>query len=261
MDDMGQIADRFAAIARGMVDQSAAVAQQVFTKTNPETTNPEKTNPETTDPAADPQGRSASGTFTAANAVASMAELVDIAVRGSVATARIPLQTEPDRNVLLAADHVASVLGRGVSQATEVISDATRDMEQNGFDKDRIAESTVRLASLAMLRGAEIMQTIAAGPGRYRDPSLSSDEFTVTPDPDHDRLLEMVTLARPDVDENIAHIVRFIPADRILLRNNGTFRLTANSAGIPSGVYQGTVRVSRVADPEEHQLIEVLFAL
>ncbi|MDF2823208.1 MAG: hypothetical protein K0R68_616 [Mycobacterium sp.] len=242
MDDMRLMAERLAEIARGVVNDSAGVAQEVFAKTNP------------------PDG-STPGTFTAGDAINSMTRLVDIAVGAGVAMARVPLQTEPDRQTMLVADNVASVIGRGVTQASRLIADTTKDIEQNGFSRDRVAESTVRLAGLAMLRGAEIIQTVAAGPGMYRGPTLTSDEFTVAPDADHDRTLELVTLARPGVDEDIAHAVRFIPADRILLKGQSTFRLTANTAGIPSGIYQGTVTVSPTDDPGTGHEVEVLFAL
>jgi hypothetical protein len=246
MDDMRQVVNRFAEVARVMVNDSAAVAQEVFGKTNP---------PD------DPAGKPVAGSFTAADAAASMARLVDIAVQGSVALARIPLTTPVDRNVLLAADNVASVIGRGVTQATQVVTEMATDVADKGFDKDRLAHSTVRLASLAMLRGAEVLQTVAAGPGQYRDPTRSSDEITVDPDSTHDRLLELVTLARPNVSENLAHLVRFDPADRVLRMKETTFRLIANSAGIPSGVYRGTVKLTHIDDPEQHTSVEVLFAL
>lgn len=244
MDDMRLVANRFAEVAKDMINKSADVAQDVFDKTNPK----------------DTQEQATAGSFTAAEAVASMAKLVDIAVSGSIAMARIPLQTKPDRNLLLATDHVASVVGRGAGQAARIVTDAAKDIEKDGFKKDRWAESAARLANIAMLRGAEIVQTIAAGPGMYRDPSLTSDEYTVDLDNDHDRLLTLTKAARPGIEENIAHQVGFVPSDRVLRKGHNKFQLTANSAGLPSGVYLCQIDISHF-DKRDPSRVEVLFAL
>lgn len=244
MDDMRLVANRFAKVAKDMVNESAAVAVDAFAKTNPKET-----------------GDAAPASFTAQDAVASMTRLVDIALRGSIAMARIPLQIAPDPNMMLAADHVAAVTGRGITQASRVLSNAAEDIERNGIHKDALAQTSVRLANIAMLRSAEIAQTIAAGPGRYQDPHLISDDFPIDPDPDNDRRLALTELGRPKFEENIAHIAVFDPADGLLAKGTSTFKLIANSAGIPSGVYQGTVQVFRLDQKEPDATIEVLFAL
>ncbi|MCW2687748.1 MAG: hypothetical protein JWR37_2638 [Mycobacterium sp.] len=240
MDDPKVIAARVAKEATETVDDAAKVATDAFNKIN----HPEQY-----------------GEYTAKEATRSVFELARIAIKGAADMARIPLQTQPDPRVMLLADHITTVVRRGLLEATQVASDACDLVDDDKFDKDEWVKSGVKFAHITMLRGAEIAQTIAAGPGAYADTVLTSDPITVDPR-NFDRTLRVESLGRHAVpNENIAALVGFDPADGILLANATSFRLVANSAGIPSGVYEGRVRLCKVGSDIVDDTKEVSFPL
>ena len=240
MTDPKIIAARVAKEATETVDDAAKVATQAFNKIN----HPQQY-----------------GEYTSKEAAKSAFELARIAIKGAADLARIPLQTPPDPHVMLLADHIATVVRRGLLEATQVASDAWDLVDANKFEKDEWVKSAVKLTNVAMLRGAEIAQTVAAGPGDYADTVLTSDPITVEAK-NYDRVLKVKSLGRPAVpNENIAKLVGFEPSDGILLAAATTFKLVANSAGIPSGAYVGVVElyVPGTVTPETTE--QVLFAL
>lgn len=224
MDDPKVIAAKIAARASATVDEAAKVAVDAATKIN----DSDKTN------------------YTADDAAASLFEMTRIAIRGIADIARIPLQTQPDPKVLLLADHLSTVVRRGLLEASQVAEDsvAAFSAKKDVFDREEWLTSAIKLTRIGMLRGAEIAQTIAAGPGAYKDPVLISDDIPVKKVQPWDRTMTATSLCRKDVpNENICGLVSFEPADGRLLANAKTFRLVVNSAGIPSGVYVGEVKL------------------
>ncbi|MCZ8379047.1 hypothetical protein O6P37_09255 [Mycobacterium sp. CPCC 205372] len=224
MDDPKVIAAKVAARASATVDEAAKVAIDAATRINDD----DKTN------------------FTPDDAAKSLFEMTRIAIRGAADIARIPLQTPPDPKVLLLADHVSTVVRRGLLEASQVAEEALAAFtdKKDVFDRDEWLTSAIKLTRISMLRGAEIAQTIAAGPGAYKDPVLTSDDIPVKKVQPWDRILTATSLCRKDVpNENICGLVGFIPADARLPANATTFRLVVNSAGIPSGVYVGEVKL------------------
>ncbi|MDO3637659.1 hypothetical protein [Mycolicibacterium arseniciresistens] len=225
MDDPKVIAAKIAARASATVDEAAKVAVDAANKINDnDTTN-----------------------FTPDDAAASLFEMTRIAIRGASDIARIPLQTAPDPKVLLLADHLSTVVRRGLLEATRVAEDslAAFSAKKDFFDRDEWLTSAIKLTRIGMLRGAEIAQTIAAGPGAYGNPVLTSDPIPVEDIRTWDRTLTAKSLCRKDVpNEDICGLVSFEPADARLLANATTFRLVVNSAGIPSGVYVGEVTMT-----------------
>lgn len=228
MDDPKVIAAKIAARASATVDEAAKVAIDAANKINDnDTTN-----------------------FTPDDAAASLFEMTRIAIRGASDIARIPLQTQPDPKVLLLADHLSTVVRRGLLEATRVAEDslAAFSAKKDVFDRDEWLTSAIKLTRIGMLRGAEIAQTIAAGPGAYTNPVLHSDDIPVKQVQPYDRTLVAKKLYREDVpNQDIAHLVSFEPTDGRLLANARTFRLVVNSAGIPSGVYVGDLELLHAA--------------
>jgi hypothetical protein len=238
MDDPKVIAARLAKEATDTIDDAAKVATDAFDKINADA-------------------------YTANEAAKSLFELTRVMIKGAADIARIPLQTPPDPRVLLLADHITTVVRRGLLEATQVASDAWDliDSDDNDFDRDEWVMSAVKIARIGMLRGAEIAQTIAAGPGAYADPVLSSDAINIPPR-NYDRRLQVVSMGRPDVpNENIAKLVSFDLANGILPANSESFRMVTNSAGIPSGVYVGTVEAYTLDTKTLDDSVEVSFAL
>ena len=222
MDDPKVIAARVAKEATEAVDEAAKVATDAFNKIN----SPDEY-----------------GEYTPKDAAKSVFDLARIAITGAFDMARIPLQTQPDPRVMLLADHITTVVRRGLLEATQVASESWDLFDDGDFDRDEQVKSAVKIAHIALLRGAEIAQTVAAGPGAYADTVLTSDPITVDPK-NYPRKLQVANLGRPAVpNENIKALVSFDPPDGILPTNATEFRLVANSAGIPSGVYVGKVEL------------------
>ena len=221
MDDPMAIATRYATIARKMVNDVAEVAIDAFNKID------------------DTSG----STYSAEDAIESVARLASIAVTGGSALARIPLQIQPNNGPMLVADQVASVVARALSDGTAVAGDAAQKANA-GTLKDNWVDSAVTLTGMAMLRAAEAAEAIGAGPGLLADPEMRFGPYVIQgADAKEEVVLKMAHLGRPGVDEDIAGIVRFEPDGGVLKagRKKREFWLTINTAGIPSGIYRGTV--------------------
>jgi hypothetical protein len=241
-DDPKTIAAKYAKEVNETIDGAAQVATDAYAKIN-----------------AQPP------TYGTQDAIKSLFDLTKVALKGAADIARIPLQTKPDPRVLLLADHISTVVRRGLLEATQVAEDATTliDKDPTGVDRNELVKSAVKVARIGMLRSAEIAQTIAAGPGAYADPVLYSDDIPIDGKP-YDRTLTVTSMARKAVPkEDITKQVGFDLSNGILPANMDSFRMVANSAGLCSGVYTGQVEAHRLDtnQPDDTVTVEVSFAL
>ncbi|MGA8544194.1 MAG: hypothetical protein WB785_02905 [Mycobacterium sp.] len=221
-----------------MVDDATQVAIDAFNKTN-----------------------GTSGPFTQNDAIEAMTQLASIAITGGSSLARIPLQIQPDYRPMLVADEVASVVQRALTDAAAVAEDAAKKINAGTF-KDHWADTAVKLTSMAVLRTAEAAEAIGAGPGDLANPVMKFGPFKISAVNTKDVLvLKMKKLARAGVDENIAGLVKFTPTKGVLKAGaiKREYWLVINTAGIPSGVFQGEVRVSinKVDQPKLAQQVLV----
>ena len=111
MDDPKVIAGKYAKEINEAIDDAAQVATDAYEKIN-----------------AEPPA------YETKDAIKTLFDLTRIAIRGAADIARIPLQTKPDPRVLLLADHVSTVVRRGLLEATQVAAEAA-----NVIDKDPMA--------------------------------------------------------------------------------------------------------------------------
>jgi hypothetical protein len=223
-NDPMDIADRYATVSRKMVNDAAQVAIDAFNKIN---------------------GSGASTpSYTAGDAIRSMTKLANIAITGGSALARIPLQIRPNSDPMKVADQVATVIARGLADATAVAGDAAEKIDAGTF-RNQWVDSAITLTGMATFRAAEVAEAIAAGPGVLADPRVRFGPFKIDiPNTADDLILKMAKLSRPDVDENIADLVRFEPAGGVLKAGvTREFSLSIDSTGVPSGVFRGEVKV------------------
>lgn len=258
MDDPQAIADRFRAVAHTIVAETAAVAEDAFAQINKNAnTNPVPVQGDNGQAQADAEG-DGDANYTAGDAVKTLSSFFKVAVTGAINLARVPLQSQPENQPMLMADHLATVAARSAADVDRVAHDAAALIDKNAFTQNRWVDTAIKLTNIAMIRGAEVIETVGAGPGRYGHPDKASDPIPVEPDPDKDRTLEVVRLGRLGVDEDIRALVRFGPADSIVIQGNDTLllrgkskvTLTVNAAGIPSGLYLGAIKVAG-ADSEQ----------
>jgi hypothetical protein len=230
MDDPMVIAARYGMVAHKLVNDAAKVVDDAFGKINK---------------VDDKNQPSDKGPFTAGDAIVTLSRLMTIAATGAIGFARIPLQIQAEKGPLLLADHIATVAAIAVSDAEKVTEDFAESLDDIQFpqnQKAQLVESAIKLTSIGMIRGAEVLETVVAGPGRYRDPVFTSDPIDITPK-NHDRELRVLKMGRQAVSgEDIAKLVEVIPKDRILAAGGRTFQLRVNAAGIPSGVFVGVVQ-------------------
>ena len=240
MDDPMVIAARYATIARKMVNDAAQVAIDAFDKIN----------------------KTGGSTYTAADAIESMTTLAGIAISGGSALARIPLQIQPDNGPMLVADEVAAVITRALTDATAVAGDAAEEINDGTFRANWV-DSAVALTGMAVLRAAEVAEAIGAGPGVLADPVMKFGPYQINgANPADELVLKMDKLRRPTVDEDIAGIVQFIPAGGVLKAGKPKkFSLVINSAGIPSGVFRGTVKVLKNGAVQQGLAVQVIVNL
>jgi hypothetical protein len=241
MDDPTTIANRYATISRKMVNDAAQVAIDAFHKINQ-------------------KGGSA---YTAADAIKSMTTLADIAVAGGSALARIPLQSQPDNRAMLVADEVAAVVTQGLTEATEVAGAAAQNINDGTF-RDKWVDSAVALTGMAVLRAAEAVEAIGAGPGVLADIRKEFGPYTIENVNLNDELvLKMKCLARPDVGKDIAHLVHFKPDGGVLKagRSDNKFTFEINRTGIPSGIFRGEVDVCQTGIAKSIQTLPVIVDL
>ena len=240
MDDPKSIATRYATITRKMVNGAAQVAIDAFNQINGITP----------------------GGFSPEKAIESMTQLAGIAITGASELARIPLQIQPDNGAMLVADEVASVIQTALTDAAAVAGDAAEKFNAGTF-KDEWADSAVTLTGMAVLRAAEIAEAIGAGPGVLADPLMKFGPYPINGANKADELvLKMGKLARPTVDEDIGGIVQFIPAEGVLKAGEAKeFSLVINSAGIPSGIFRGKVKVLKNGAVQPGLAVQVIVNL
>ena len=233
MDDPIVIAARYGAVAHKIVNDAAKVVDDAFGKIN-------KVN--------DQNQPDDKGPFTAGDAIATISRLLTVAATGAIGFARIPLQIQSEKGPLLLADHIATVAAIAISDAEQVTENLAKSVDDDEFpqnQKAKLVESAIKLTSIGMIRGAEVLETVVAGPGRYKDPVFTSDPIRVTT-LTRDRELRVVSMRRQAVPgEDITKLVQVIPDDRILRSGEETFQLRVNAAGIPSGVFVGVVQPCR----------------
>ena len=240
MDDPKVIAGKYATEINEAIDDAAQVATDAYEKIN-----------------AEPPA------YETKDAIKTFFDLTRIAIRGAADIARIPLQTKPDPRVLLLADHVSTVVRRGLLEATQVAAEAANVIDKDPMapDRNELVTSAVKIARIGMLRSAEIAQTIAAGPGAYADPVLLSDDIEIAP-VNYDRTLKVHKLGRQAVpNEDVAKLVSVDLPNGLLPANMGSFRMVANSAGLPSGVYVGEVKAHPLDKDSPVNTVQVSFAL
>src|ERR1700749_1253949 len=223
MDDPKAIASRYATITRKMVHDATQVAIDAFDMINNK--KPHK--------------------YKSKDAIKSIYELADIAITGGAELARLPLQVQPDNRPMLVVDEVASVVQTALTDVAEIAGDAAEKIEKGKF-KDKWVDSAIMLTSVAVLRTAEAAEAIIAGPGVLADPVKECGAYTVPGATNADEVVvKMQKLARPGVDENIAGLAKFTPANGVLAKNTAkAFSFTINRAGIASGMYKAEISVS-----------------
>jgi len=239
-DDPKTIAAKYAKEVNETIDGAAHVANDAYEKIN---ANPPM--------------------FGTQDAIKSLFDLTKVAIKGAADIARIPLQTKPDPRVLLLADHISTVVRRGLLEATQVAQDAATliDQDPTGVDRDELVKSVVKMARIGMLRTAEIAQTVAAGPGAYEDPVLYSDDIPIAPKP-YDRTLKVTNMRRQGTPrEDISNQVGLDLSNGTLPANVAEFRMVANSAGLCSGVYTGQVEAHKLDTNLLDDTVNVSFAL
>jgi hypothetical protein len=230
MDDPNDIAKAFEEDAKKIIDESQKVTVDAFKKINKKDPNKPMT-------------------YTAGDAIKSMVELTRIAATGGIEMGQTALEVEPTKGVLILADHIATVLSRAVKEAAKVTSEAADLVDKNAFNQNEWTQSAIKLTNIALLHGAEIVQTVAAGPAQYANPVCKA-EFTLAPgqvDQINDRGLKLgsLKLGGPTTNPPIpAYRVSFEPADGVLKAAKDKFTLVVNSAGLTSGVYIGSVDIS-----------------
>ncbi len=229
MDDPNDVAEAFAETAKKVVDDSQGVAVAAFDKINgkDQLGNPLK--------------------YTAGDAIKSMTALAKIAATGGIELGQTALEVQPTKGVLTLLDHIATVLARGVKEVAQVASEASDLIDKDDYDKDEWVQSAIKLTNIALLRGAEIAQTVAAGPAQYAD-AIVKVPFSLTDadvDANRDRELKVPSLKLGGLNDKVPNYrISFEPTDCVLRAGMRDFTLVINSAGLPSGVYVGTIEIS-----------------
>ncbi|MBO0885187.1 MAG: hypothetical protein J2P17_33640 [Mycobacterium sp.] len=223
------IAARYAAAAKQAVTAAAQVGIDAFDKVN----GP----PGPTPPPYKP-----------ADAINSVMQLAGAALAGTVSIARVALQVQWDRRILLVADNIASIVGTGLNDVLGVAEDAAQKINANSDRQQALVDSAIKLASIGALRGAEILETAIAGPGAYADPVIKRP-FQFMPAKNMDATLAVTQLVRTQDGTDIKSLVTFDPPDAKLAANTQDFTIVINTAGLPSGAYQGTVTATDTGVP------------
>lgn len=239
MDDPTVIAARYSAVAHKYVNDTAAAVDTAWAKIN-------GVGPDNKDIPNPPP-------FTAGDALVLAGRLWNIAATAAIGFGRIPLNVQFDKGPLLLADHIATVAATALSDAEDVAEDLAKSVDEAKFpnnQKEDLVEAAIKLTSIGILRGAEVLETVVAGPGRYRDPVFTSEPFTVAAQP-RDRELRIMPIGRKAYPkEDIASLVEVVPKDRILASGATSFQLRVNVAGIPSGVFIGSVQPCVPGQPD-----------
>jgi hypothetical protein len=247
MDDPEDIAAAFATNARNMVAESQKVAVDAFQKINPK------------------DGHNQPMNFTAGDAIRTMTKLAQIAVTGGIEMGQTALDIQPNKGVLILADYIATVLSRAVKDTATVASEASDLIDKNSYDQNEWTQSAIKLTNIALLRGAEIAQSVAAGPAQYASPIaketliLGDDEI----DSANDRALRLSSLklgGPADQSPVPGYRISFEPSDGVLRAGMNSFTLVVNSSGLASGVYIGSVDIS-VPGANPPQILNLPFSI
>ncbi len=230
-DPPNVIAARYATAAKKAVDAAAQVAIDAFDKVN--------NGPPGPPPPYQPK-----------DAIASVIQLAGAALTGSVALARVALQVQWDRRVLLVADDIASIVGTGLGDVLTVAEDVAQKVSTKSYGQQEWVNAAIRLASIGALRGAEMMETAIAGPGPYANP-LIRRTFGITPPQNNPATLAVTKLIRTADGTDIKALVTFDPRTAKLAANATKFTIVVNTAGLPSGVYQGAVTATDDSPPHK----------
>ena len=230
------IAARYATAAKKAVDAAAQVVIDAFDKVNNGTPGPP--------PPYQPK-----------DAIASVVQLAGAALTGSVALARVALQVQWDRRVLLVADNIASIVGAGLGDVLSVAEDVAQKVSTNSYDQQQWVNAAIQLTSIGALRGAEMMETAIAGPGPYGNPVIKRT-FGITPQ-NNPATLAVAELIRTSDGRDIKALVTFDPPSAKLAANATEFTIVINTAGLPSGVYQGAVTATDDSPPHEGRSVSI----
>lgn len=218
-DPPDAIAARYATAAKKAVSEAAQVAIDAFDKVNGSPPGPP---------------------YEPGDAISSMMRLAGAALNGSVSLARVALQVQWDRRALLVADNIASIVGTGLQDVLGVAEEAAKKINANSYKQQEWVNSAIKLTSIGALRGAEILETAIAGPGSYADPVIKRS-FTFPAAKAKDATLAVKDLIRTQDGMDIRALVSFDPPTATLPANQQDFTIVINTAGLPSGAYQGTI--------------------
>lgn len=231
MNDPEDVAAAFAAKARGIITESQKVAVEAFQKINPKDDPDQPLN------------------FAAGDAIRTMTKLAQIAVTGGIEMGQTALNVQPTRGVLILADYIATVLSRTAKDVAQVATEASELIDKNSYDQNEWTQSAIKLTNIALLRGAEIAQSVAAGPAQYANP-IAKETFVLVidhVDSANDRNLRLNSLRLGGPEDQPAvpgYRISFEPSDGVLRAGTDTFTLVVNSSGLTSGVYVGSVDIS-----------------
>jgi len=231
-DPPSVIAAKYAQAATQAVSDLAKVATDAYDKING-------------DPTANP--KIPPGKYTPKDAIATCAQLAAAAAAGAMTMARVGLQVQWDRRILLVADNVASIVATGIDDVIDVAEDLAKDAGPKSYKKQQqnLVDAAIKLTGIGAIRGAEIMETVVAGPGPYLDP-LIRRSFNMTsthPKPAH---LAVTKLERTTDKLDIRNLVTIDPPSFILQGGAAEFSIAINTAGLPSGVYEGVVTATDI---------------
>ena len=235
-DPPNAIAARYATAAKKAVDAAAQVAIDAFDKVNDGPPGPPPP-------------------YQSKDAIASVIQLAGAALTGSVALARVALQVQWDRRVLLVADNIASIVGTGLGDVLTVAEDVAQKISAKSYDQQEWVNAAIRLTSIGALRGAEMMETAIAGPGAYANPVIKRT-FGITPQ-NNPATLAVTKLIRISDGKDIKALVTFDPPTAKLAANATKFTIVVNTAGLPSGVYQGAVTATDDTPPRAVRTVDI----
>ena len=124
-------------------------------------------------------------------------------------------------------------------------------------------DAAIELTSIAALRGAEILETVVAGPGAYANP-LIQRTFTIKDTEKRNRpaTLAITTLQRTKDNVDFTPMATIDPPGFILGADEVTFTIAFNTAGLPSAAYEGLVTATDTgAAPGADRTFNISFAV
>lgn len=234
VDDIAAIATRYGLVAKQIVNDTVMVATDAFDQIN-----------------------ATPSVFTTADAIKTVGRFANIALAGSLSLARVALEIKPDPRVLLVADNVADSVSSALGDVVDVAVDAAvqvSDLDVKAT-KDESVKWAIRLTSIAALRGAEILETIVAGPSEYGE-THAEYVLTFNPVPTTAVELSAVSLARPGDPNNIAALVVFDSVE--IPVGAGTFTVKINTMGLPSAQYDLVVQLTKADGTSDVQTFGIV---